>query len=282
MSEPALPRVEIHAANGTASPFLLWARLGEVWEYRELLFFLAWRDVKIRYKQTVLGAAWAVLQPLLTMVVFSVFFGALAGVPSNGVPYPLFAFCALVPWQLFVFALSSSANSLVGNERLLTRVYFPRLVLPISTVLSGLLDFAFAFIVLLLLMGWYGVVPTAAVWMLPAFVGLAVVTACAVGVGLAALNVQFRDVRHTLPFLSQVWLLATPIGYPSGLVPGRWQLLYGLNPMAGVVEGFRWVLLGTPAPSGPMLLVSVGVVILVLVGSLMYFLRVESSFADVI
>jgi lipopolysaccharide transport system permease protein len=265
-------------------PSFLWlqGRLREIWEYRELFFFLTWRDLKIRYKQTVLGAVWAVLQPLLTMVVFSVFFGALVRVPSDGIPYPIFVYCGLVPWQLFVFALTSSANSLIINDRLLTKVYFPRIILPISAILSGLLDCSLAFLVLLLMMAYYTIPLTAAAWTIPAFMLLTVVAASALGIGLSALNVRFRDVRHALPFLTQFWLLATPIGYPSSLVPESWRVFYGLNPMTGVVEGFRWALLGRGEPPGPTLFVSVGVVLVILVVSVVCFLRIELTAADVI
>ncbi len=257
------------------------ARLREVLEYRELLFFLTWRDVRVRYKQTALGAAWALLQPVLSMLVFSVFFGALARVPSDALPYPVFAYCGLLPWQLFAFALTASAQSLTANERLVTKVYFPRLLLPLSAVLAGLVDFAVASLLLAPLMWAYGVRPGPALLTLPLFVLLALATAVAVGLGLGALNVRFRDVRHALPFLTQFWLFATPIAYPASLVPERYRLLMGLNPMSGVVEGFRWALLGAPAP-GALLGVSIVVVLLGLVLGLLYFLRVERSFADVI
>src|ERR1043166_213726 len=256
--------------------------LRDVWEYRELLYFLVWRDVKVRYKQTVLGAAWAILQPVMTMLVFSVFFGRLAKVPSDGIPYPVFAFTALLPWQLFAYALSESSNSLVSNQNLITKVYFPRLVIPIAAVLAGLVDFAIAFVVLLGLMLYYGIVPTAAVALLPLFMLLAVTTALAIGLWLSALNVKFRDVRYTIPFLTQFWMFATPVAYPSSLVPEPWRALYGLNPMAGVVEGFRWALLGKAQGPGPLLAVSVAAVVVLLVGGLMYFRRTESTFADVV
>jgi len=213
--------------------------LRDVWAYRELLYFLIWRDVKVRYKQTALGATWAILQPVMTMVVFSVFFGRLAKVPSDGIPYPVFAFAALLPWQLFAFALSESSNSLVGSQNLITKVYFPRLVIPISSVLAGLVDFSIAFAVLLGLMWFYGITPTAAIVFLPLFVAFAIVTALAVGLWLSSLNVKYRDVRYTIPFLTQFWMFATPVAYPSSLVPGKWHTLYGLNPMAGVVDAFR-------------------------------------------
>ena len=278
---PAEPPADQHFV---IEPTPGWAplRLGELWAYRELLYFLVWRDLKSRYKQTSLGVAWAVLQPLLTMVVFSVFFGRLAGVPSEGVPYPVFTYTALLPWQLFSYALTESGNSLVTNRDLLTKVWFPRLLIPVSTVLAGLADFALAFIVLLGMMAYFGIVPTAAVIFLPAFVALACLTALAAGLWLAALNVQYRDVRYTLPFLTQFWLIATPIAYPASLVPDAWRPLYGLNPMVGVVEGFRWAMLGRGEALDPSVLVSVLVVLLLLTGGLFYFRRMERTFADII
>ena len=274
---PALLHVAIRPAHGWSN-----LELGEVWQYRELLLFLIWRDIKVRYKQTALGAAWAILQPVFSMVVFSLFFGRLAKVPSDGIPYPVFAYCALLPWQLFAYALTESSNSVVANERLITKVYFPRLVIPVAGVLAGLVDFAIAFSVLIILLLSYGIHPTWTVATLPLFVLLAILTALAVGLWLSALNVQYRDVRYTVGFLTQLWLFLSPVAYPSSLVPERWRPLYGLNPMAGVVEGFRWALLGkTPAP-GAMLAVSVLVVILLLAGGLFYFRRMENSFADVI
>ncbi len=257
-------------------------RLRDLWEYRELLYFLVWRDVKVRYKQTVLGAAWAILQPFLTMVVFSVFFGRLAGVPSEGIPYPIFAYTALLPWQLFAYALIESGNSLVANQQLITKVYFPRLVIPMSAVLAGLVDFSIAFVVLLGMMFYYRIVPTAAVFTLPLFLLLAIATALAVGLWLSALNVQYRDVRYTIPFLTQFWLFATPIAYSSSLVPEWIRPLYGLNPMAGVVEGFRWALLGKAGGVGPLVIVSALVVSGLLLGGLVYFRRMEKTFADVV
>jgi lipopolysaccharide transport system permease protein len=256
--------------------------LAALWSHRELLFFLTWRDVKVRYKQTILGVAWAVLQPLLTMLVFTVFFGRLAKVPSDGVPYPVFAYCALVPWQLFAFSLAESSTSLVTNQNLIKKVYFPRLVVPISACLAGLVDFAISALVLGVLMAYYGIVPTAAALFLPLFVLLAVASALSVGIWLSALNVEFRDVRYTIPFLTQFWLFVTPVAYPSSLVPERFRWVYGLNPMAGVVEGFRWSLLGTGQPPGGLLVASVAVVALLLLGGLFYFRRTEETFADVV
>jgi len=257
-------------------------KLRDLWEYRELLYFLVWRDIKVRYKQTALGAAWAILQPVMTMVVFSIFFGRLAKVPSDGVPYPIFAYVALLPWQLFAFSLSESSNSLVASQNLITKVYFPRLVIPISSVLAGLVDFGIAFVILLGMMLYYGIVPTAAMALLPLFLLFAVVTALSVGLWLSALNVKYRDVRYTIPFLTQFWMFATPVAYPSSLVPAKWRALYGLNPMAGVVEGFRWALLGKSHAPGPLLLVSIVAVVVLLFGGLRYFKKTESTFADVV
>jgi lipopolysaccharide transport system permease protein len=261
-----------------------WVSLGlrEVWEYRELLYFLTWRDIKVRYKQTIFGASWAVIQPFFTMVVFSVFFGRLAGVPSDGIPYPLFSFAALVPWTFFAYALGQSANSTVGSGELIKKIYFPRLVIPIASTLSGVVDFALAFLVLLVMMVVYGVWPTGNIVWLPLLLLLALGTSLAVGMTFAALNVQFRDVRHSIPFLTQFWLFATPIAYPSSLLDEPWRTLYALNPMVGVVEGFRWALLGVETAPGPMILVSSSVAILLLVGSAFYFRRLERTFADVI
>ena len=272
-----LPILRIEPSRGWVS-----LRLGELWEYRELLYFLVWRDIKVRYKQTALGAAWAILQPVLTMMVFSVFFGRLAKVPSDGIPYPVFVYAALIPWQLFSYALSESANSLVSSQNLIQKVYFPRLVIPIAGVLAGLVDFAIAFVVLLGMMAYYGIRPTAAILVLPVFIVFAVAAALAVGLWLSALNVRFRDVRYTIPFLTQFWMFATPVAYPSSLVPEKWRALYGLNPMAGVVEGFRWALLGKSTSPGPLLWVSVAAVILLLIGGLAYFRRMEKTFADIV
>lgn len=256
--------------------------LREVWAYRELLGFLVWRDLKVRYKQTALGAAWAVVQPVMTMVVFSVFFGRLAKIPSDGVPYPVFAYTALLPWQLFAFALSESSNSLVASQNLITKVYFPRLVIPLAATLSGLVDFAISFAVLLGLMWYFGTTPTIAVLWLPLFVALVVATALAVGLWLSALNVKYRDVRYTIPFLTQLWMFATPVAYSSSLVPEAWRPFYGLNPMAGVVDGFRWALLGTSQSPGWLLMVSVAVVTTFLVGGVAYFRKMETTFADTV
>ena len=254
----------------------------ELWDYRELFYFMAWRDVKVRYKQTALGAAWAVLQPFLTMVAFSLFFGSLAGISSGDVPYPVFAYAALVPWTFFATAVALAGNSLVEQERILTKVYFPRLIVPTAAVLACLVDFAIAFVVLLGMMLVYGIVPSLAILTLPFFVVLAATTALAIGLWLSALNVLYRDVRYVIPFLVQLGLFVSPVAYPSSLVPEPWEAVYGLNPMAGVIEGFRWALLGESQAPGLMLAVSVLVVAALLAGGLLYFRRMERSFADVV
>ncbi|MBA2302948.1 MAG: ABC transporter permease [Acidobacteria bacterium] len=260
-----------------------WAplRLTELWDYRELLYFLVWRDVKVRYKQTALGVAWAVLQPLLAMFVFSLFFGRLARMESDGLPYPVFNLAGLVPWTFFVFGLTEAANSLVGSRHLITKVYFPRMLVPVAPVLAGLVDLAIAFVLLLGVMGWYGIVPGIGALVVVPLVLLAFVTAIGAGLWLSALNVQYRDVRYILPFLSQLWLFATPIVYPSSLVPAEWRALYGLNPMVGVVDGFRWALLGTGAP-GATIAVSAIAALALAGGGALYFRRMERTFADIV
>ncbi|MFW6116196.1 MAG: ABC transporter permease [bacterium] len=256
--------------------------LRELWEYRELLYFLTWRDIKVRYKQTVLGAAWAIIQPFFTMVVFSLFFGKLAKVPSDDIPYPIFSYAALVPWQFFASGLSQSSTSLVASANLIKKVYFPRLVVPVSAVISGAVDFALAFLVLLGMMLFYGIVPTGAVVWLPLLLLLALLTSLGVGLWLTAMNVQFRDVRYAVPFLVQAWMFATPIAYPSSLLDEPWRTLYGINPMVGVVEGFRWALLGTETAPGPIIVVSALVAVGLLVSGAFYFRRMEKTFADVV
>jgi lipopolysaccharide transport system permease protein len=256
-------------------------RLNELWEYRELVYFLTWRDVSVRYKQTALGISWAIIQPFFTMVVFSLFFGRLAQIPSDGIPYPIFSYAALVPWTFFANGLIQASNSLVGSANLIKKVYFPRLAIPIATVLSGVIDFLLAFAVLLAMMLFYGVVPTINVLWFPLLLLLALVTSLGTGLWLSALNVQYRDVRYTVPFLIQLWMFITPVAYPSSLIPEPWRALYGLNPMVGVVEGFRWALLGTtPAPS-TILIASSLVAIAILVGGAFYFRRMEKTFADI-
>jgi lipopolysaccharide transport system permease protein len=257
-------------------------QLGDLWRYRELLYFLTWRDIKVRYKQTVLGAAWAIIQPVMTMVVFSLIFGNLAKLPSEGVPYPIFTYAALLPWQLFAFALSNSSNSLVGSQNLVSKVYFPRLVMPIAAVLPGLMDFAISFVVLLGMMAFYHIPLTARMFSLPAFLLLALASAIAVGLWLSAMNVQYRDVRYVVPFLTLFWQYATPVAYSSTLIPEKWRLLYALNPLTGVVEGFRWSLLGKEGEAGAMIWVSTAIILLLLIGGLIYFKRMEDTFADVI
>ena len=256
--------------------------LGEVWAYRDLVYFFIWRDIKVRYKQTVMGAAWAVLQPVLTMIVFSLFFGKLAKIPSQGLPYPIFYYCALLPWMYFATAMQSATNIVVENQRVITKIYFPRVVLPISSVLSGLLDFAISFVVLLFLMAYYRMAPTSAVIWLPLFTLLAVLTALGIGLWLSALNAMYRDVRYIVPFLVQFWMFASPVAYPSSLVPAKWRWLYGLNPMAGVIEGFRWALTGHGQPPGILLAASSAAVVLLVLSGLVYYHAVEGTIADVV
>ena len=260
-----------------------WAplRLQELWAYRELLYFLVWRDVKVRYKQTALGIAWAVLQPVLAMFVFSLFFGRLAGMASDGLPYPVFNLAGLVPWTFFAFGLSEAANSLVGSRNLITKVYFPRLAVPLAPVLAGLVDFGIAFLLLLGVMAWYGIVPGVQALAVIPLILLAFLTAIGAGLWLAALNAEYRDVRYVLPFLTQLWLFASPIVYPSSLVPEPWRVLYALNPMVGVVDGFRWALLDT-RPPGATLVASVLAALALATGGAMYFRRMERAFADVV
>ncbi len=253
----------------------------ELWEFRELLYFLVWRDVKVRYKQTTLGAAWAIIQPFSTMVVFSIFFGRLAKMPSDGVPYPIFSYAALLPWNYFSQSLGQSSNSMVGSANLLRKVYFPRLTIPVAGVFSGIFDFCIAFVMLLLMMVYYDVELTYRILTFPAFLLLALTTALGVGLWLSALNVRFRDVRHIVPFLIQFWMFATPVIYPSSLLSEPWRTLYGINPMVGVVEGFRWALLGTYPPRN-MLLLSMIVSAALLVSGAFYFRRMEKIFADVV
>ena len=261
-----------------------WAALNlrDLWLYRELIFFMTWRDLKVRYKQTLLGASWAILQPFLTMIVFSIFFGNLAKVPSDGVPYPIFSYTALIPWTLFSKALQDASRSLVANSHMITNIYFPRMILPLSSVMAGVVDFLIAFIVLLGMMVFYNIFPTVNVWVLPIFLLLALVTAVGVGLWLSALNVLFRDINYILPFLTQFWMYLTPIAYPSSMVPSKWQAIYALNPMTGVVEGFRWALLGTGQPPGIMTLISSIVAVVLLISGMFYFRRMERLFADMV
>lgn len=255
-------------------------RFRELWEYRELLYFFVWRDVKVRYKQTVVGVLWVVLQPLMTMGVFTIFFGRLAKLPSEGLPYPVFYFAALVPWAYFATALANCTNIVVNNQHVITKVYFPRLVLPLAAVSSGLVDFAIGLVMMIALAFVFGIHVTATVALLPVFLLLALLTALGVGLWTSALNALYRDVASIIPFLIQFWMLASPVAYPSSLVPARWRWLYGLNPMAGVIDGFRWALTGHGQPPGAHMLVSTAMVALVLVGGLFFFQRIESTVAD--
>jgi lipopolysaccharide transport system permease protein len=257
-------------------------KLGELWGYRELLYFLTWRDIKVRYKQTIMGAGWAIIQPFFTMVVFSLFFGKLAKVPSDGIPYPIFSYAALVPWSFFSQGLTNATNSLVHSAGVIRKVYFPRLLVPAASVFASLVDFILAFSILLLMMVYYGITPTLNALWLPLFLLLALITSLGTSLWLSAMNVQFRDIRHTVNFLTQFWLFITPIAYPSTLLPEPWRTLYGINPMAGVVEGFRWALLGTNTTPGPILIVSSIVALGILISGAYYFRRMEKTFADVV
>jgi len=277
MSEPEEPYLTIRPSKGWVAP-----GLKELWKYRELLYFLTWRDVKVRYKQTVVGVAWAIIQPLMTMVVFSLFFGQLAKIPSDGVPYPIFSLAALVPWTFFATGLASCSGSLVGSANLIKKIYFPRLIIPLAAVFSGVIDFSVAFVILILMMLAFGIVPTLNIIWLPFFLLLAFVTALGVGLWLTALNVQFRDIQYIIPFLVQFWMFATPIAYPSSLIKNELaHTLYGVNPMVGVVEGFRWALLGTNTAPGPIIIISTLVALAILTSGMYYFRRMEKTFADV-
>jgi lipopolysaccharide transport system permease protein len=284
VEEPGFTDSIAHSAKINIEPPRGWQALDfrEIWHYRELLYFLAWRDLRVRYKQTVIGAAWAILQPFLTMVVFSVIFGQLVGVPSDGVPYPIFSYVALLPWTFFAGALNRSSTSLTYDVSLISKVYFPRLILPFASVLSLLVDLGIAFVILLGMMLFYGIVPGRAVLMLPLLLLLAFLTAFGVGLWLSALNVKYRDIAYIIPFLSQFWLFMTPVAYPSTIIPSGWRFLYNLNPMVGVVEGFRWALLGQQNVPTGLLLLSTVVVLILFIGGLFFFRRIEHEFADVI
>ncbi len=254
----------------------------DLWGHRELLYFLVWRDVKVRYKQTVIGIGWAVLQPALTMIVFTLFFGKLAKIPSGGLPYPIFFYAGLLPWTYFATALGSATSSLVEHQRTITRVYFPRLILPLAAVVPALVDFAVSFLLLVAMMVYYHIAPGPAALALPLFLLLAVLTALAVGLWLAAMNAIYRDVRYVIPFLTQFWMFASPVVYPSNLVPAKWRWVYGLNPMAGVIESFRWSLTGHGQPPSLLLVASAVAVLALLLGGLIYFQRMEGTIADVV
>jgi len=293
MATPTLDNLSVRTSAGTVAqpkpilriePSQGWValKLKELWKFRELVYFLAWRDVKVRYKQTVLGAMWALLQPLLTMLIFSLIFGHLAKLPSDGIPYPVFTLAGLAPWTFFAQGLSQSAISLVGNAHLIGKVYFPRLAIPLATILATLVDFGITFLLLLGMMLIYGIRPNGHIVWVPVFALMALVTSLGVGFWLSALNVKYRDVRYVVPFLVQFWMFATPIVYPSRLLPKPWRTIYGLNPMAGVVEGFRWSLLGAQTHLGGLIAISAAVSLVVLVGGVFYFRRMERTFADVI
>ncbi len=256
--------------------------LRDLWRYRELIYFLTWRDIKVRYKQTVLGAGWAILQPLINMIVLGIIFGNFARLPTDDVPRPIFTFTALLPWGLFAKALSDAGRSLLSNRNMITKVYFPRLIIPLASVLGGVVDFLIQFGILIAMMLYYGYAPTSAVWTLPLFLLLALGTALGFGLWLSALNVLYRDVNYILPFLTQLWVMITPVAYSTRVVPPQWRLLYALNPMVGVVEGFRWALLGIPTTYGPMIWVSAGITLLLLVSGMYYFRRMERTFADMV
>jgi lipopolysaccharide transport system permease protein len=273
----APPTIEIEPARR------LWAlHLREIWSYKELIYFLIWRDIKVRYKQTVIGVAWVIVQPVMMMVVFTLVFQYIADVPSDGLPYPIFTYTALLPWNFFTGALGRSSLSLTQQANLISKVYFPRLITPLAATASGFLDFGIAFVILVGLMLWYGITLTWAALTLPAFLVFALTTALSLGLWLSALNVKYRDVGHAVPFLLQVWMYASPVVYPVSEVPERWRLLYGLNPMTGVIEGFRWALLGKESPDFHVIAVSAIGVVAILIGGLIYFKRVEQTFADVV
>jgi lipopolysaccharide transport system permease protein len=256
--------------------------LRAIWEYRELLYFLVWRDLKVRYKQTVIGAGWAIVQPLMTMVIFTAVFGNFAKIPSDGIPYPIFAYSALLPWNLFASSLTRGGTSVVGNSQLISKIYFPRLLLPLSGILSPIVDFAVSFVILVVMMIWFGTLPSWGVLALPLFLFLVLLTALAVGLWLSALDVRYRDVGHTIPFLVQLWMFASPVAYPVSLVPDKWRMLYSLNPMAGVIEGFRWALLGKESPDFGMIVISSIMVLALLLSGIVYFKHTERTFADVV
>jgi lipopolysaccharide transport system permease protein len=273
----ALPRIVVESDKG-----FFRTAMKDLWQYKELLYFLIWRDVKVRYKQTVIGAAWAILQPLITMIIFTVIFGNFAKIPSDGMPYPIFAYTALVPWSYFSQALSRGATNLVNDSSLITKVYFPRLMMPLAAVVSPTVDFLLALLILVGMMAWYGIIFTWWIFTVPIFMLLAFMTALSVSLWLSPLNIRYRDVGYTLPFLSQIWMYASPVVYPVSLVPERWRLLYGLNPMAGVIEGFRWALLGKARPDFAVMAVSWMVVLVLLASGVIFFKKMERTFADVI
>ncbi|TMB71826.1 MAG: ABC transporter permease [Deltaproteobacteria bacterium] len=279
---PSFPRFSEPTVIIEPHKSLLHLDLKAIWEYRELLFFLVWRDLKVRYRQTIIGIGWVVLQPLMTMALFTAVFGNFAKIPSDGVPYPIFTYSALLPWNLFATSLTRGTESVVGNAQLISKIYFPRLLLPISGILSPTVDFAISFVILAVMMIWFRTLPTWGVLALPFFLILALLTALAVGLWLSALNVRYRDVGHTIPFLVQLWMFASPVAYPVSLVPERWRVLYSLNPMAGVIEGFRWALLGKESPDFEVIVISSMMVTTLLISGVVFFKHTERTFADVI
>src|SRR5215510_1713249 len=277
INTPAEPIVVIQPRR-----HLLALDLKAIWDYRELLYFLVWRDLKVHYRQTVIGAGWVILQPLMTMVIFTIIFSRFAQIPSDGLPYPVFVYSALLPWNLFAASLNRGTSSVVGNAQLVSKIYFPRLILPLSGVLSPLVDFAIAFLILVGMMIWYRTLPNWGIFVLPLFLFLAILTALAVGLWLSALNVRYRDVSHAIPFVTQVWMFASPVAYPISVVPEKWRLLYSLNPMSGVIEGFRWALLGGQGPDFGLIVISSVMVLVLLFPGIVYFKYTERTFADVV
>jgi lipopolysaccharide transport system permease protein len=278
LTKPEPATVYIRPAGGLAA-----LNLRDLWTYRELIYFMIWRDLKVRYKQTLLGAAWAVIQPLLTMLVFNFLFNNVAKLPSDGIPYPIFSYTALLPWGLFSTALNSASRSLTSNHNMITKIYFPKLILPMASVLAGLVDFAIAFVILIGLMVYYQVTPSlTALWAVPVFLLLSVITALGVALWLSAINVKYRDVGYALPFLTQFWMFITPVAYSSKVISEKWQIIYALNPMAGVVNGFRWALLGSGNPPDILVAISTGIALVVLFTGLVYFRNMERTFADTI
>lgn len=271
------PSVVIQAQRG-----LFQLDLGSIWQFREMLYFLVWRDVLLRFKQTAVGAAWVILQPLITMIIFTLIFSKLARLPSDGIPYPVFAFTALLPWFFFSQALMRSSSSVVQSSNLITKIYFPRLLIPIAASIAPIVDLVFSFLFLLVLMGWYKITPTWGIVALPLFLALAIITSLAVGLWSSAINVKYRDVGNIIPFVIQVWMYASPVAYPVSMIPEKWRLLYSLNPMVGVIEGFRWALLGRNSPDFMLMAVSASVVLALLAGGIVYFKKMEQTFADVI
>jgi lipopolysaccharide transport system permease protein len=283
MSQKTMRSQNVSYSTVVIKPGLGFAfKFKEFWDYRELLYFFIWKDIKVRYKQTMIGAAWVVIQPFFTMVVFSIIFGKFAKIPTGGIPYPIFVYSALVPWTYFANSLTKTTNTMVINQNVITKVYFPRLILPVSAVMSGIPDFLISFSVLIGMMFFYGIIPTANLFLLPLFMLLVIVTALAVGLWTSAANAIYRDVQYVVPFIIQLWLFASPVVYSSSLLPQNWRIIYGLNPMVGIIEGFRWALLGKEEPLGPMFVVSVLIIFCILISGIIYFRRMEGTIADII